>query len=78
MTVVRPLPRTGSIHFDARGDGRALRVSWHDEAGLVVMSLWKDNVCTGTVRIDAADLPDLVDSLTRMLPSDAHPAAHAG
>ena len=45
MAAVRPLPRTGSIFFDARGDDRALRVSWHEEADLVVVSLWRDNVC---------------------------------
>ena len=63
MTVVRPLPRTGSLFFDARGDDRALRVSWHDEAGLVVLSLWRDNVCTGTFRLEPDDVPDLVATL---------------
>ncbi len=55
MTAVRPLPRTGSIFFDARGDERALRVSWHEDADLVVVSLWRDNVCTGSFRLAADD-----------------------
>lgn len=67
MTAVRPLPRTGSIFLDARGDERALRVSWHDEADLVVVSLWRDNVCTGTFRLAGADVPDLVDTLVDVL-----------
>ena len=44
-----PLPETGQIFLDARGGDRALRVSWHAEAGLVVLSLWRDNVCSGLV-----------------------------
>jgi|GEM_PF-1382341 len=67
MTAVRPLPRTGSIFFDARGDERALRVSWHEEADLVVVSLWRDNVCTGSFRLAGDDVPDLVDTLVDVL-----------
>ena len=49
MALARPLPTTGSIFFDARGEDRALRVSWHDEADLVVVSLWRDNVCAAAL-----------------------------
>jgi hypothetical protein len=67
VTAVRPLPRTGSIFFDARGDDRALRVSWHEEADLVVVSLWRDNVCTGSFRLAGADIPDAIDTLVNAL-----------
>ena len=63
MPAVRPLPETGSIFLDARGGDRALRVSWHPEAGLVVLSLWRDNVCAGSFRLAAADVPELIDVL---------------
>lgn len=67
MAAVRPLPRTGEIFFDARGGDRAMRVSWHEEADLVVVSLWRENVCSGTFRLPAEDVPDLVDSLVDVL-----------
>ena len=67
MSAARPLPELGSIFLDARGDERALRVSWHDEADLVVVSLWRDNVCTGSFRLAAEDVPDLVDTLVDTL-----------
>ena len=73
MTAVRPLPRTGSIFFDARGDERALRVSWHEEADLVVVSLWRANVCSGSFRLAGDDVPDLVDTLVNVL-RQRHPA----
>ncbi len=63
MTVARPLPTTGSIHLDARGGDRALRVSWHNEADLVVLSLWRDNICTGSFRLAVDEVPDLIDML---------------
>ena len=41
-------PGTGSVFLDPRGDDRSLRVTWHQESQLVVLSLWRDNVCAGT------------------------------
>jgi hypothetical protein len=63
MGVVRPIPTLGGVFRDVRGQGRTLRVSWHAEDGLVVLSLWDGPRCTGTVRIASADVPDLLESL---------------
>ena len=63
MALARPLPTTGSIFFDARGDDRALRVSWHHDADLVVVSLWRDNVCSGSFRLTVDEVPELIDML---------------
>ncbi|GAA4746980.1 hypothetical protein GCM10023350_34670 [Nocardioides endophyticus] len=63
MPAVRPLPETGSIFLDARGGDRALRVSWHQEAGMVVLSLWRDNVCAGSFRLAIDEVPDLITVL---------------
>jgi hypothetical protein len=63
MDPVPQVPRQGAIYLDARGDGRALRLTWHDERDLVVLSLWRDNVCVGTFRLTIDEVPDLVDAL---------------
>jgi len=63
VTVVRPLPETGSIFLDARGGARALRATWHHESGLVVLSLWRDNVCAGSFRLAIDEVPELIDML---------------
>jgi hypothetical protein len=60
MNAARPLPAVGSIFLDARGDERALRVSWHPEADLVVLSLWRDNVCAASFRLAVDEVPDLI------------------
>ncbi|MGD9962216.1 hypothetical protein [Nocardioides sp.] len=60
---VGPLPRTGEIFLDARSARRALRVTWHHESGLVVLSLWRDNLCAGTFRLSVVEVPDLIDML---------------
>lgn len=67
MALARPLPTTGSIYFDARGGDRALRVSWHHDADLVVVSLWRDNVCSGSFRLAVDEVPDLIEMLRRGL-----------
>ncbi len=63
MPAVRPLPELGSIYLDARGGERALRVSWHQEAGLVVLSLWRENVCAGSFRLAIDEVPALIELL---------------
>ena len=63
MSAARPLPAVGSIFLDARGGERALRVSWHSEADLVVISLWRENVCSGTFRLGVDEVPALIDML---------------
>ena len=75
MPAARPLPRTGSIYLDARGDERALRVSWHPESqgGVVVLSLWQGNVCTGTFRLTTEQVPDLIKTLVDVLRDRSRP-----
>jgi hypothetical protein len=60
MATARPLPAAGEIFLDARGGDRALRVSWHHESDLVVLSLWRDNVCAGSFRLGVDEVPELI------------------
>ena len=69
MTAARALPDQGSIYLDARGGDRALRVSWHQEKSLVVLSLWRDNVCSGSFRLAIDEVPDLIALLRAGLDS---------
>jgi hypothetical protein len=61
--VVLELPSHGQLLADARGDGRWMRVTWHEEAGLVVLSMWRQTTCVGTVRLDRDQVPALVTAL---------------
>ena len=69
MAKARPLPEQGSIFLDARGGDRALRVSWHTDNDLVVLSLWRDNVCSGSFRLAVEDVPDMIATLRAGLDS---------
>lgn len=60
MTAPRPLASPGAIFLDPRGTDRAMRVSWHQEAEVVVLSLWRDNVCTATFRLGTDQVADLI------------------
>lgn len=57
------VPPTGAVFLDARGDERALRLSWHEDAGVVVLSLWRSNVCAGSFRLPVDEVPDLIATL---------------
>ena len=63
MSAARPLPELGSIFLDARGSDRALRVSWHAEADLLLLSLWRDNVCAASFRLSVEEVPELIAML---------------
>jgi hypothetical protein len=71
VTVV-PLPAHGRWARDVRGEGRAVRVSAHAEAGLVTVSLWRDDACVGSVRLAPGKAAELVAGVTEAL---AHLAA---
>ena len=53
----------GEVFLDARRNGRALRLTWHHQQDVVVLSLWRDDVCAGTFRLGADDVADFVDAL---------------
>ena len=66
MTVVR-LPVRGYWAWDARGDNRAVRVSPHPRENVVNLSVWRDELCVGTVRLQPSDAAALVAGLTEGL-----------
>jgi hypothetical protein len=61
------LPVRGDVFLDARDAGRAMRLSWHHEGELVVMSLWREHACVGTFQLTKDDVPALVESLVNGL-----------
>jgi len=63
MTVLR-LPVHGRWIWDARGDNRAVRVSAHVRENVVNLSVWRDELCVGTVRLRPSEAASLVVGLT--------------
>jgi hypothetical protein len=59
----RPVENSGALSarrdmfLDERGAG--LRVTWHPERDLVVLSVWQDDSCVGTFRMLVQDVPRL-------------------
>ena len=64
MTNVVRLPSSGRWAWDARGDSRAVRVSPHVEENVVNLSVWRDDICVGTVRLQPSEAAALVEGLT--------------
>ncbi|MGN9782650.1 hypothetical protein ACTMTF_14560 [Nonomuraea sp. ZG12] len=61
MSEVVPLPSFGEVFFDARGQERCLRVTWHE--GTLVLSLWRGEMCTASFRMPMNDVGRLLDTL---------------
>ena len=68
MGDVTPLPRR-ELFTDERGVG--LRVTWHAERDVVVLSLWRDERCTGTFRLPLSDTARLASFLVDHLGAQA-------
>ena len=79
MGEVRPLPRTGEVFVDIRGEDRTMRISHHDDLGVVVISLWVSGLCRASFRLPLDDAPELIAMLTGASPAAPEPvAAQAG
>jgi hypothetical protein len=63
MAAVAPAPADVEYFLDTRGQGRALRVRRHDEEGVVVLSVWRGDLCVGSFRLSTDDVPALIDLL---------------
>jgi hypothetical protein len=62
---LRALPTRREVFIDQREAG--LRVTWHPEQGLVVLSVWHEDRCVGTFRMPVQDAPRLSALLTAAL-----------
>lgn len=40
-----------------------MRLTWHHEADLVVLSMWRDGLCAGTFRLGKEDVNEFTDAL---------------
>ncbi|MCU1432512.1 MAG: hypothetical protein JWP95_1617 [Actinotalea sp.] len=52
---------------DARGEHRALQVTWHTSDDVVVLSMWRGGQCSGTVRLSPEDAAALIGTLAEGL-----------
>lgn len=67
MTAPLRLSPASEVFLDARGAERALKVTWHHEAGIVVLSLWRGARCVGTLQLAADEVPGAIAALSEGL-----------
>lgn len=61
------LSPVSEVFLDARGSERALKVTWHHDEALVVLSLWRGDRCVGTLQLRAEEVPAAIASLAEGL-----------
>ena len=62
MGDVHRLPARQLVLVDERNVG--LRVTWHDELELIVLSIWRGESCAATFRLPIADASQLAAFLS--------------
>ena len=67
MELVTPLPNSGAVFFDERDQGRSLRLAYHRDSSVFVISLWRFDLCLGTFRLPAEEAPAFVNELVQSL-----------
>ena len=65
MGNVPGLPTRRDVFIDQRGAG--LRVTWHPEQDVVVLSVWHEDRCAGSFRMPIQDVPRLSGLLAATL-----------
>jgi hypothetical protein len=71
MGEVRPIPNPGDVFADVRDIDRTMRVSYHPDEGVVVVSLWAGRLCRASFRLAA-------DEATRLIAALSQAVARAG
>src|SRR5262249_54437943 len=59
--------------LDDREPPRRLQVTNHAQGGLVVFSIWHEDVCTATFQLPVADAPAMIEVLVTGLADAARP-----
>ena len=52
---------------DVRRDDTFMRVTWHDESGVFVVSHWRGEVCVAATRVPVDAAPELINLFVRGL-----------
>ena len=64
MGDVVALPLAGAVSLpDARGEHRALQVSWHERSKVFVVSVWRGGACVASVQLAPAEAGTLIGVL---------------
>jgi len=77
MGALLPFPKDSEVFADVRGEDRTMRVTRHDESGVVVVSMWIGKLCRASFRLPVDDLPRLV-ALFEQSPAPSDDASSAG
>jgi hypothetical protein len=72
------LHRRGDVFIDVRGGDRGMRVSYHQDAGVLVISLWSGRTCRATFQLAGAEAGRLSALLGEIsAPGESPPSALA-
>jgi hypothetical protein len=63
VAEIAPLPRAGHVFIDSVDPNHWLRVSWHEDERLFVLSTWSNGRCDASFQLDAVDAVQLMHTM---------------
>ena len=69
MAEVSPFPKVGTVFVDTRDATRSLRLSWHPELSVFVVSIWRGDACLSSFQLVPSEAARLVSEVTAVLAS---------
>jgi hypothetical protein len=80
MAEVLPLPNLGDVFADVRAEDRGMRISYHRDADVLVISLWSGRTCRATFQLaggEVSRLSALLAEIAAKLEEAAEPEEEA-
>lgn len=78
MAEVLPLPNMGDVFADVRAEDRGMRVSYHPDADVLVISLWSGRTCRATFQLSGREVSRLSTLLAGIAASFAPEQPQSG
>lgn len=78
VAEIAPLPRAGHVFIDTVDPNHWLRISWHDDQRVFVLSTWSHGRCEASFQLGAAEAVQLMNTMMNcvvQLPSPGEAAA---
>ena len=70
QVIALPGHLPGEVFFDAARPDHSMKLTWHADDAMVVLSLWTGSRCTGTLHLPVEDVPRMVSALvTGLVPA---------
>jgi hypothetical protein len=63
VAEISPLPKAGHVFIDSADPNHWLRISWHEDQRIFVLSTWSNGRCEASFQLGAAEAVQLMNTM---------------